>query len=428
MAPVLAPGVIALLILVLLIVLYVSRIVPAGAASLIGVVLCIVTGLTTIKEASVQFVSDVILLQIGMMLMGQAFFKVGLAGEIGRLISRVFSGSEKLFLIVMCLLAIFISSFISNAATVAMLLPIVASVSALSGGTIKNKHIYMAIGASAVLGGNMTLFASTPQMAVQELLLDSALPGVRGLGVFELTAPALPLALMIPLFFLLGGYRLEKKCFAKIEETDLTGGESGEGQPKWKKICVGIIFILCVISFIGGWISIGSTAALAALLCVVTGCIGEKEALRSLNWSSVLMLGGILAFSDAFSKSGAGQMVVDFAIRLFGGEQASPLVLYGVLIVIGVLLTSVMSNTAVAAMLTPIGILTASTVGANPMTFAIGIILAASVCWATPIGTPPVTMTNVAGYQFGDYFKVGGLFTVFATIYLIFGVPLICGL
>lgn len=423
-----SPAVIALCILVLLIVLYVSRIVPAGAASLIGVILCILTGLTTIQEASVQFVSDVLLLQIGMMLMGHAFFKVGLAGDIGRLISRVFSGSEKLFLIIITLLAIFISSFISNAATVAMLLPIVASVSAISNGAIKNKHIYMAVGAAAVLGGNVTLFASTPQMAVQNILLESSLSGVRGLGVFELTLPALPLALLLPLYFALGGYRFEKKCFAKIEDVDLTEGETGEGQPKWKKICVGIIFILCIISFIGGWISLGATAILAALLCVVAGCVKEKEALKAVNWPTVVMLGGILAFSDAFSKSGAGELVVEFAVRLFGGEQANPLALYSTLIVIGVVLTSVMSNTAVAVMLTPIGILTAVTVGANPMTFAIGIILAASVCFATPIGTPPVAMTNVAGYRFGDYFKVGGLFTVFATIYLVFGVPLICGL
>ncbi len=421
-------GIIAILILAVLIVFYATRILPASVTAMLGVIASVIFGLTTVAEASVQYASDIVMIFAGIAVLGEALFKVGLADDIGGLVAKIFSGNEKSFLIFVSIASAAISSFISNASTVAIMIPIAASTAALSNGRIKNKHLYMAIGMGAVLGGNMTMFASTPQIAVQGILLESSVQGARAIGVFEMAKGAVGLALLIPLYFLCGGYRFEKKVLADLEETEQKKDDTSGEKPLGRKIVVGAIFLLCIVSFVGSWITMGQTAVLGALLCVLTGCMTEKEALKSIDWSTCLMMGGFLAFSDAFSNSGAGNLIVDFAIRLLGGDSASPFSLYALLIVIAVLLTSVMSNTAVAAMLAPIGLAAAERFGVNPITFAIGIIFAASISFATPIATPPVTMTSICGYRFSDYFKIGGLFTIFGTLYVVFAIPLLYGL
>lgn len=82
-----------------------------------------------------------------------------------------------------------------------------------------------------------------------------------------------------------------------------------------------------------------------------------------------------------------------------------------------------MSNTAVTAMLVPIAIEIAFTLGADPITFVLGIVVGSQVAIATPIGTASVTQTLVEGYQYSDYVKIGFPITVLSTA-LILVIPL----
>lgn len=419
---------ISIIILVVMLVCYISKILPIGATSVIGALAMVMFGILPLSDVLSQFVSDVVLLQIGVMIIGGAFFEVGLAEDLGRFISKHFIKNGKVFLVVVILLATLISAFISNTATVAMFIPIIAAAEVASEGKIRQKDSLMAIGMASVLGGNLTLFASTPQMAVQNILAGYEIEGVRTLGVFELSKTALPLALLLPIFFVIFGYKLQNKMYGN--DPVVTGVETKKEEitkPLWKKIAVLAIYLGCIVVFIGGWISIGLTAIIGGLLCVCTRCISEKKAFQSVNLTIVFMLGGLLAFSSGFAKSGAGTWIVDFFISIFGGT-ANAFVLYAVIIIIGVILTSVMSNTAVAAMLVPIGITMAIDAGANPMTFVVGVILASNIAFCTPIATAPVTMTMCGGYKFSDYFKIGGIFTVISTLYVLLIVPLILGL
>ena len=406
---------------------FITKVLPLGATSVIGAIAMVLFGIIPLKDALSQFVSDVVLLQIGVMIIGGAFFEVGLADDLGRFISERFSKKGRVFLFIVLILAIIISAFISNTATVAMFIPIIASAESVSEGKIRKKDYLMAIGMAAVLGGNLTLFASTPQMAVQNILSQYDIDGVRPLGVFELALTAMPLALILPVFYLLIGDRLQKRFFKGDGVLVIEEKVEVVQKPLWKKIVVLLIYGACIVFFIGGWISIGLTAVIGGLLCVCTRCISEKKALKSINLTIVFMLGGLLAFSAGFAQSGADKLIVDLFINVFGGS-ANAFVLYIVIVIVAVILTSVMSNTAVAAMLAPIGITMAASVGANPMTFVIGTILAANISFCTPMATAPITMTMSAGYKFSDYFKMGGIFTVIATIYVITIVPLILGL
>ena len=420
---------ICILILIGMLICYITRIIPIGVTSVCGALLTAAFGINSLSNVTAQFVNDIILLQIGVMIIGDAFFEVGLADALGDFIERRFSKNEKLLMIAIITITSLVAAVISNTATVALFLPIVIAIEVSSHGKIKRKNIFMALGFAAVLGGNLTLFGSTPQLAVQSILLNSDLPGVRGLGVFELTMPAVPLVVLLILYYVFIGEKLQRKVFkSDQEETVKITERQKKDAPLYKKIEVCVIYLLCIVFFVWGIIPVGITAVIGASLCIALRCIGEKRAYQSVEWTTIIMLGGILAFSDSFTKSGAGQTIVNGVLSLFGGQVLPPLAMYSIVIVCAIVLTSVMSNTAVAAMLAPIAIEMAIASGANPMTFVIGVIIASNISFCTPIASPPVAMTVSAGYKFSDYFKLGGLFTVFAGIYVVFGIPLMLGL
>ncbi len=420
-------AVITILILAVMLVCYITKLIPIAATSVLGALAIGFLGIMPMKDVMAQFVSDVVLLQIGVMIIGKAFFEVGLADDVGRFLSKHFANREKIFLIGIVMVAIMISPFLSNTATVALVIPIIASVEAASGGRLEKKNYYMAVGIASVLGGNLTLFGSTPQLAVQNLLLESDVAGVHPLGTFELVKVGLPLALLLPVFYLTVGDKLQKRVFDYTTEDKLAVKLDDTAKPLYKKILVLAIYLACIVCFVGQWIPIGVTAITGAVLCVALRCISEKNALYGVGWTTVIMLGGILGFSAGFSKSGAGQLIVDTVVGLFG-QNHSPMLYYVIFVLVAVALTAVMSNTAVAVMLTPIAITMAVQTGGNPMTFVFGVLLAANISFCTPMATAPVTMTMDGGYRFSDFFKVGGAFTLVATAYALIAVPLICGI
>ena len=91
-------------------------------------------------------------------------------------------------------------------------------------------------------------------------------------------------------------------------------------------------------------------------------------------------------------------------------------------------MTNMMSNPVVAMLIIPIALNMAETVGINPTTMAVGVIVGSTLAFASPIGSPPVTMTMVAGYNFNDYVKLGGPLCLLSYIATVIFVPLIYGL
>ena len=106
-------------------------------------------------------------------------------------------------------------------------------------------------------------------------------------------------------------------------------------------------------------------------------------------------------------KTGAGKLIADQVVGVLGGSP-SPLFVTAVLFTLSCVLTQFMSNTASAALLCPIGISIANSIGADPHAVLMAIAVAASCAYATPVGTPPNTLVLTPGnFSFMDYMKAG---------------------
>lgn len=419
--------VIALIITVLVIISFSVQVIPLPLTAMLGALAMVVFGIIEPADAISAFGSDTVMMVAGVIIIGNAIFETGLAEKLGASILNlpIIGGKEKRLLLIVMIIITVLSSFVSNTAAVAMFLPLVASIAQSSNGKIKKKNCYMAMGIASVVGGFCTQSGSTPQMVAQEILLET--DGLRGLTFFELTKIGILIAIVMFIYFLTVGYRLQERCFNFPEVPNTSTTQQTVSQSTWKQVVSGLILVGCVIGFISGVLSFGIISLLSACACILTGCISQKRVFETMDWSTIIVLGGSIGFANGMEESGAVNLIGDALVNSFGQNGGNVLLVFGMIILLTALLSNVMSNTATVAVLAPLGINVALKMGADPITFVIGIIIASNLAFATPIGTPPMTMVLIGGYRFSDYVKVGGLFNIIAVVVTIFAVPLLYG-
>lgn len=421
-------AVVALIILAVVMVLFVTEALPLPVTALLGAIAMAVFGVIGFDQAFEGFGSDTLMMVAGMLIIGQAVYESGVVDRMGGLLRKLVSLGERSAIALVSLVAGVLSAFMSNTAIVASILPMVDSLAESSGKRSLRTGLAMSVGAAAILGGSLTLVGSTPQLVAQGVLESS---GEEGLGFFTLMKGALPLFAIGIAYYATVGRRLlahRAEAPARMEMEPARSEAAGGSRSSSKKTLVtAATFVVCVVGFVAGVWTVGTVALTGALFLIVARCIELKSVVRNVDWSAVVILGGSLGFSAGLEESGAGALVANTIIDLCGGAAANPLAIFAAMVIITAVLSNFMSNTAVVAMLAPMGLFLAETMGFNPVAMVVGIVLAASICLATPIGSPPMTLTLSAGYRFGDYLKTGAplcAVLVAATIVL---VPLLYG-
>ncbi|MGN0909136.1 MAG: SLC13 family permease, partial [Succinivibrio sp.] len=126
-----------------------------------------------------------------------------------------------------------------------------------------------------------------------------------------------------------------------------------------------------------------------------------------IDWVTIFLFAGMLPIATALDKTGAGLMVADFVVGLMG-DTPSGMTIMAVLFLLSCGLTQFMPNTATAALLIPIGLSISSRLGVSPQAVVMGIAIAASCSFATPVATPPNTLIMTPGsLKFKHYLYVG---------------------
>jgi di/tricarboxylate transporter len=166
-----------------------------------------------------------------------------------------------------------------------------------------------------------------------------------------------------------------------------------------------------VLAEVFNWLPIELGAIAGAVFLCLTGCIKPKEAYESIEWPLLFLIFGMLAMGAAMQATGAASLLAQQAVagvdHIITGPNR-PWVLLGALYLVTMLLTEILSNNAVAAIMVPIALSIAHAAGAHTQPFIIAVTIAASTAFATPIGYQTNTYVyGIGGYKFGDFVKIG---------------------
>ena len=137
-----------------------------------------------------------------------------------------------------------------------------------------------------------------------------------------------------------------------------------------------------------------------------TRCIDADEAFQSVEGRLLALIFAMLGIGAALESSGAVRLVVDAIAPAL--MQVNPQVALWLMFLICSALTELVSNNAVAVVMTPIAITLAHTLGVDPRPFVVAVMIAASASFATPIGYQTNTLVyGPGGYKFTDFVKIG---------------------
>lgn len=144
----------------------------------------------------------------------------------------------------------------------------------------------------------------------------------------------------------------------------------------------------------------------AVVLMVVTKAIPVRNLYRSIEWPVIVLLGALIPVGGAMQATGGTDLIARTVIEYAGALPH--VVILGMLMVITMFLSDLMNNAATAVVMAPIGISLAQGLNLNADPFLMGVAVASSCAFLTPIGHQnSVLVMGPGGYKFFDYFRVG---------------------
>ncbi len=165
-------------------------------------------------------------------------------------------------------------------------------------------------------------------------------------------------------------------------------------------------------------------AIITAVAMVLGGCLNMEQAYRAIGWQSVVLIAAMIPMSTALEVTGGTQLIAGALVETLGG--ISPVAVLAGIFLVTTLFGQAISNTATAILVAPIALSAAETLGVSPHPLLMGVAVAASASFMTPIGTTTNLMVySPGGYRFTDYFKVGAPLTLIFFIVTLLLAPVI---
>jgi di/tricarboxylate transporter len=160
----------------------------------------------------------------------------------------------------------------------------------------------------------------------------------------------------------------------------------------------------------------------AAAAMVLTGAVSGAGVYRAVNWQSLVLIAGMLPMATALENTGAMDMIVGGLVDSLGA--VGPTALLAGLVVLTSVFSQVISNTATTVLVAPMAIAAAETLGISPYPLLMGVAIAASTAFSTPVASPVNTLVlGPGGYRFMDFVRVGVPLQVVVVVLTVVMVP-----
>jgi di/tricarboxylate transporter len=185
-----------------------------------------------------------------------------------------------------------------------------------------------------------------------------------------------------------------------------------------------VILLVMVLLLATGVVPTAVAGMLAAGAVVLTGIMNIDNAYRAINWTTVIMVAAMMPLSTAMEKTGAAQLMAEYLVAAVG--DLGPYALLAGLFILTAVLGQLISNTATALIVIPIGVASAKVLGMSPEPVLMSTAVAAAASFLTPIATPTNLMVmGPGGYAFSDYWKLGLPLMIWFFIVAVFYIPVV---
>lgn len=377
-----------LALLVLVGALWMTRALDLTVTALLVPVLAVATGLLDTRAALASFAHPIIFLFLGGFVLATALQRHGLDAALAAWVMRRARGHRRRATWLLFALTAALSMWISNTATAALMLPLALGLLGRTRGedtatARDDAFVLLGVAYAASIGGLGTLVGSPPNaIAAAQAGIDFTQWLGFGLPLVLVLMPLMVLVLTLVLRpRLAGNVELPAGNFAWTRERRLTVAIfllTGAG---W-------IFSAPLAHWLGIKADFDTLVAVAAVLALVgSGVLRWEEAERGTQWGILLLFGGGLALGQVLERSGASPWL---AARVMDLVQGAPLALLLLAVLAFVVfLSELASNTAVAALLVPVFLGMAGSLGLTPATLAVTVAAAASCGFMLPVATPP---------------------------------------
>jgi di/tricarboxylate transporter len=156
---------------------------------------------------------------------------------------------------------------------------------------------------------------------------------------------------------------------------------------------------------------IAISATFGALLMILTGCLGWRDASNALSAQVILIVVASLAMGSAMLQTGGTEYLTQAFLALTYGAPAW--VILSGLILLMATLTNIVSNNAAAVIGTPIAVGIARELGLPPEPFILAVLFGANMSYATPMAYKTNLLVMTAGnYKFSDFVRIGVPLTI----------------
>ncbi len=200
----------------------------------------------------------------------------------------------------------------------------------------------------------------------------------------------------------------------------------GDSQsPRHDRAGLSLVLLLTLVGLLTTQvISTVVAAFLVAGAMIATGCISVSQARKSLELQTLFAIAGAIALGQALLNSGAVHVVAEATVTTLGNW--GPVAVLAGIAVLTMLFTEVVTNTAAAALMFPLAVVTAIDLGVDPRPFVMVVALIASASFLTPIGYQTNLMVyGPGGYRFSDYARVGLPLSLLLLALATLGAPLV---
>ncbi|MFW9918514.1 MAG: SLC13 family permease [Candidatus Thorarchaeota archaeon] len=418
----------AVMILVVVAILWFSEGISLVATSILIPTMIVLTNITSTQSAFAPFFDPAVALIFGGFLIGRALSKYELDKRLALMILSKSSGSGTGLLITVMGVTAFLSMWISNTASAAIMIPIsLAVISRINNIETRSKYgkaLVLGTAYSATLGGVASLVGSPPNP-----LAATYLRTFLGIEInFVSWLPfGLPVVLiMLPLIWrwLIFRFKLPKGVEEITELRTISEKEYLKLGPMNTQQKLVVLIFMSVIAL---WlteslhgVSSSIVAVMGGLALLILRLLDEKDVSSNINWSSLLILGSGISLGNAMISTGLSAYLA-FQMTALGVLPGFLVIVIIGLVAVG--LTMVASNTGAAVILIPIAIPLAIDLGIDPILLTMIIAIGVSMDFALPTGTPPSTIAYSTGeVEMDEMISTGLVIDLMAVLVLTLGV------